>query len=161
MRKRNLATMVAALVFAPACAATAGAPGPHVGVVGRFDRPAGDFGDVQGDGFSVGGLAEFRLTNIALIGEAAWTRFSGLEPAPGRGATDAISFVELGGGMRMYTGPLHFDGQVGWVTGSDRAGELVLRPGIGVSLMGVDLLGQYRWSSDAQWWSLGLGLKLF
>jgi hypothetical protein len=37
----------------------------------------------------------------------------------------------------------------------------VLRPGVGLSLLGVDVLGQYRWGRDAQWWSMGLGFKLF
>lgn len=161
MRTTRLAGALCALLIGSGCAATAGAPGPHVGVVGRFDQPTGEFGAVQGDGFSVGGLAEVRLTNVSLIGEAAWTRFSGLKPTADRSPTDALSFVEIGGGLRVYGGPFHAGAQVGWVRGSEHDGQFVLRPGIGVSLLGVDLLGQYRYGRDAQWWSMGLGFKLF
>lgn len=161
MRIHSLATVFGAALLGAGCAATAGAPGPHVGVVGRLDQPAGDFRQVQGEGFSVGGLGELRISNISLIGEAAWTRFAGLQPSAGRIATDAVSFVEVGGGLRMYAGPLHVGSQVAWVRGSEHDGEMVLRPGVGLTLLGVELLGQYRWGRDAQWWSMGLGFRLF
>lgn len=160
MRTWNLVCLLGAALLAGGCAATANAPGPHLGVIGRFDQPQGEFGTAQGNGFSVGGLGEMRLSSVSLIGEAAWTRFSGVRPAVG-GETEALSFVELGGGLRAYAGPVHVGAQVGWVNGSTHDGEMVLRPGVGLGLAGVDLLAQYRWGRDARWWSMGLGFKLF
>lgn len=161
MRLKIGSAMLSAVVLCTGCGVTGAVPGPHLGAVARYDRPTGDFADVQGDGFSIAALGELRLTSMSVLGEAAWTRFSGLDADDGNPSTDALSFVELSGGLRLYSGPFHASAQAGVASGDDHEAEWFIRPGVGIGLMGMDVLAQYRYGGDAQWWSLGLGIKLF
>lgn len=128
-----------------------------IGPVASVDFPVGDFGDVAGTGFTIGGQVTYGLGTIALLGEVTYNTFGG-ETVDGI-ELDSFNSVAFDAGLRAS---LPIGQKVGLYAGAVAGvwtgdiDEFDAVPLLGIQVGPVDIEGRYKGLfGDADWFSVG------
>lgn len=121
-----------------------------VGPVASINFPVGDFGDVVGTGFTLGGQATYGLGVVTLLGEMSYSSFSGENNF---GSQGTLAF-DAGARVGIPLAGLYAGGVAGFWTGD--VDEFDIVPMVGLHLGPVDLNARYKGLfGDGDWFALG------
>jgi hypothetical protein len=117
--------------------------------------PQGDLDDAVDDGYTV--RAQLGLSALGLIqihGQGGWTRFGA-----GSESADDVDLLHAGVGARVGLGLVFVGANAVYFFG-DGDDEVGFFPEIGVSLLMLELVADYNFSADRDWFAVRAALRL-
>lgn len=140
--------------------------GFSMGPYAELALPAGNFGETHKNGIGAGLGADIRLGRLGITGSAGYMRFGGQTIGQGDGAMkmSTINAIPLRAGIKYRLAPALYakleSGMVRFTGGNESA--LIVSPGIGVRLLGLELQAKYEIWSKAEslhFWGLKAGFN--
>ncbi len=128
--------------------------------------PTGSFAESNKNGIGAGLGADIRLGKIGLTGSVGYMHFGGKTLNKGNGDIDmpAIKAVPVRAGLKYRVVPalyIKLESGVAKFTGSNES-AVIISPGIGLRLLGLDLQAKYEvWQKDQAYsfWGLKAGFN--
>lgn len=117
--------------------------------------PQGDLDDVVDDGYTVRGqLGLSALGLVQVHGQGGWTRFDA-----GSESSDDFDLFHAGVGARVGLGLVFVGANAVYFFG-DGDDEVGFFPEVGVSLLMLEIVADYNFSADRDWFAIRAALKL-
>lgn len=119
-----------------------------IGPYAEIGSPTGEFRQTNKSGIGAGLGIDIRLSRIALIGSAGFMHFGAkqVNTSEGLHEASAINAVPIRAGFKFYYARLFYlkleSGMANYLNGNNSA--LILSPGIGIRLLGLDLQAKYE-----------------
>jgi hypothetical protein len=138
--------------------------GFSLGPYAELARPTGDFGKWNKNGLGAGLGTDIGLGKLKLTGSVGFIHFGGKTINTEGGTVDipAINAVPIRAGLKYRFVPLFYAKLEGGVARYTDGGNspFILSPGIGLRLLGLDVLAKYEtWMKDGtnSFWGLKVG----
>jgi hypothetical protein len=145
------AAFVLAITLAVANPASAQLKGFGIGPYVEMGMPVSDLKDTHKQGYGAGLFADIRLPGkLSITGSAGYMQFNGKTVAVPEGGVAEISDLKafpIRAGLKFRPGPLFYlkmESGAANFTGSQSGSALILSPGIGVRILGIDLQAKYE-----------------
>ena len=140
--------------------------GFSLGPYAEMGWPTGDFQQSNKTGIGVGVGADIRLGKIGLTGSVGYMHFGGKTIAKTEGPVDmpAIKAVPVRVGLKYRLAPALYaklESGVAKFTGTDES-AIIFAPGIGVRLLGLELVAKYEiWKREQAYsfWGIKAGFN--
>ncbi len=145
--------LTACLMICFACVANAQLKGFGLGPYVEYGIPSGDFQQTHKNGYGLGLGADIRLGKWGLTGSAGYIHFGGKATTDESGSHSASSIkaFPIRAGIKYRFIPamyLKLESGMARLSGDDKS-ALIISPGIGVRLLGLDLQAKYEiWKGD-------------
>ncbi|MDT8369064.1 MAG: hypothetical protein RQ745_07640 [Longimicrobiales bacterium] len=119
--------------------------------------PTGDLADTHDRGFTV--RAQYGTLGLGLIDVHMQGGYSRFEADPGASPTpDEFDTGHIGPGVRVNSGTIFFGGNALFFFG-DGDEEVAFVPEVGINLLLVEIVADYRFTGDAEWVGIRAGVK--
>lgn len=169
--KYILAVFVSALMLTAANPASAQLKGFGIGPYVEAGWPLSDLKDTHKQGFGAGLSADIRLPGkIGITGSAGYMQFNGktlVTPEGGQTNIPDLKAFPVRVGLKFRPVPLIYikmESGAANFTGDASGSALILSPGIGVRVLGIDVQAKYEaWLKDGMnnaFWGLRAGINL-